>query len=380
MFDTRIDIPDVTDWDNGWGREAGQLTDLVKDLEARISGLRACQIRVLRRLDRLQVDLGEGSRTMPEWVAANLDVSPQTSARMMRIANGAHSDIDGAMTSGEYGVDRADLLCRIRGLGGPEEVISDSSQFSLGYLYGLVDRLRTIEPTVEVDHHRDRYLVIQPSLDRNGYRFWGQTSGVDGRVLESAVEKRETQLPVLPDQSHGARRVDALVSICLDALTTTNSPGSGRAVTVAEIFVDAHLAASSFGEVGSNISTGPRVGPNTLSEILCGGKVRVITQGEDGRPIGVSDMSETIPPAVRSYVLHRDQARCGIEGCRSRYRLQPHHITPRAAGGDHDPDNLTTLCWYHHHVAIHMLGMTIDNLSPPHRRRLTSLFANAPPS
>jgi hypothetical protein len=28
------------------------------------------------------------------------------------------------------------------------------------------------------------------------------------------------------------------------------------------------------------------------------------------------------------------------------------------------------VCWYHHHIAIHMLGMTIDPNSPVHRRRL----------
>ena len=43
---------------------------------------------------------------------------------------------------------------------------------------------------------------------------------------------------------------------------------------------------------------------------------------------------------------------------------------PRAWGGNHDPDNLITLCWYHHHVAIHQMGFRIDPDSPTHRRRL----------
>jgi hypothetical protein len=61
---------------------------------------------------------------------------------------------------------------------------------------------------------------------------------------------------------------------------------------------------------------------------------------------------------------------CSIEGCRSRYRLQIHHICPRSRGGSQHPDNLTTLCWYHHHVAIHGMGMEIDRETPVHRRRL----------
>lgn len=141
-------------------------------------------------------------------------------------------------------------------------------------------------------------------------------------------------------------------------------------MTVAEVFVDASLAATGFGEAGVTLSSGLRVGPNTLSEILCEGKIRVIwTDGEKG-PIAVSNLTEAIPPATRAWVLHRDQGQCSIEGCRSRYRLQIHHIHPRALGGNHDPSNLVSLCWYHHHIAIHELGYRIDPNSPTHRRRL----------
>ncbi|HEY5728198.1 MAG TPA: HNH endonuclease [Acidimicrobiia bacterium] len=63
---------------------------------------------------------------------------------------------------------------------------------------------------------------------------------------------------------------------------------------------------------------------------------------------------------------------CSIAGCHSRYRIQPHHIRERHQGGSHDPDNLVSLCWYHHHVAIHQLGYTIDPGSPTHRRKLLS--------
>jgi hypothetical protein len=317
---------------------------------------------------------------MADWVVANLDVSPQTAGRMVRVARSAQADIEAGMTSGDHGVDRAAFLCQLRELDGPEEVITNSSQYSLGYLFGLIDQLRHVDALQEQIMFEDRYLVLQPSLEQASGRFWGQTHGTDWHALEKALTQRESQLPTLEDQSQGQRRVDALTSICFDSLTGTGNPGqTDRAVTVAEVFVDAALAAPSFGEAGVTLSSGPRVGPNTLSEILCTGKIRVIMCGEDHRPIGVSDIGEAIPPAVRSFVLHRDQGQCQIDGCRSRYRLQPHHIRQRANGGDHDPDNLITLCWYHHHVAIHMMGMSLDFESPPHRRRLTWHQSHGPP-
>jgi len=379
MFDTQVAPWDSFDFDLADTIEGEEIRAQLRRKEAEISRLRADQIALLRRADRLQMDTADGARTMADWVVSELDVSPQTAGRLTRIARSAQADIESRMISGEFGADRAVFLCQIRELGGPEEVITGSSEYSLGFLYGLIDRLRRVDPLTEQMMFEDRYMVLQPTLDRSSGRFWGQTHGTDWQAIEKALIRRESQFPSLPDQSQGQRRVDALAAICLDSITSGETDEVGRAVTVAEVFVDAALAASTYGESGVTLSSGPRVGPNTLSEILCIGKVQVIVQGEDGRPIGVSDLGEAIPPAVRTFVLFRDQGRCQIDSCPSRYRLQPHDIRERADGGDHDPDNLISLCWYHHHVAIHMLGMRLDLESPPHRRRLKSITSNGPP-
>jgi HNH endonuclease len=189
-------------------------------------------------------------------------------------------------------------------------------------------------------------------------------------MIAQALHRKETELPVLEDQTNGQRRLDALASICLDSLTGTGGEdgSEGRAVTVAEVFVDALLASQTQGESGATLSSGPKAGFDVLSEILCSGKVRIIAS--DLNCLFYSDLGEAVPPALRALVMARDMGICSIEGCRSRYRLQIHHISPRSRGGSHHPDNLITLCWYHHHVAIHGMGMEIDPKTPVHRRRL----------
>jgi hypothetical protein len=281
------------------------------------------------------------------------------------------------MADGRCGLDRAAALVKLRTAGVSDDQLGDATatRFSLGRLYGLLDRVRTFTAEEERSGFEHRYLVIQPSLDDAAYKLWGLLPGVDGQVIAAALDKRETELPVLPGEGHGQgqRRADALTAICLDTLTAdTGSTGDpARAVTVAEIFIDAGRAGDDGGETGAALSSGVRVGPNTLAEILCGGKVRVIAT--DGlRPVASTDLTDTIPPAIRRFVLWRDMGQCSIEGCHSRYRLQPHHIIERHQGGGHDPTNLVTLCWFHHHVAIHQLGYTIDPDSPTHRRRLLS--------
>jgi hypothetical protein len=353
-----------------WDERVDQLEDLIRVNEAEISRLRARQARHLRELDGYQIDSADGARSMGDWVAAHLDLSHQTASRLMTVAHADDPQIEANMSSGKWGLDRAALLCKLRQANATPELFSEAAErYSLGRLYGLVDKLRHLSPAVEQDLFEYRYLVVQPSLDESAFKLWGQLPGHDGQVVAKALTQRADELPSLPGEGQGQRMADALTTICLDSLTESSEGSTDRAVTVAEVFVDANLAAESFGEVGATVSSGPRVGPNTLSEILCTGKIRVIvTDGH--QPVAYSDLGEAIPPHIRSFVLWRDQGQCSIEGCRSRYRLQPHHIQHRIYHGSHDPHNLISLCWYHHHVAIHQLGFKIDPASPTHRRRL----------
>ncbi len=51
---------------------------------------------------------------------------------------------------------------------------------------------------------------------------------------------------------------------------------------------------------------------------------------------------------LRSIVINRDSNRCQVTGCPSRLELHVHHICPVADGGSHSPDNLVSLCCFHH--------------------------------
>ena len=370
---------------DGWGesRTVDQQIDSwqqeIVEVEAAITRLRARQVVLIRQLDRYQVDTGDGARTMGDWTSARLDLSQQTSSRLTQLAHTADVEIDAAMAEGRWGLDRAAALIKLRHAGLNHDDFTDVAEnYSLGRLYGLLDGLRHISPADETDVFEYRYLVIQPSLDESIYKLWGAVPGVDGRIIEKALSQKEAEFPVLAHQGQGQRRADALTSICMDSLTGGTEDNTGRAVTVAEVFIDATYTAPSYGEAGATVSTGPRVGPNTLSEILCTGQVRVIVT-DRLHPVSYSDMGEAIPSHIRRFVQWRDQNRCSIEGCHSTYRLQPHHIRERQHGGNHHPDNLITLCWYHHHVAIHGHGYRIDPTSPTHRRQLLKPQNHGPP-
>ena len=102
------------------------------------------------------------------------------------------------------------------------------------------------------------------------------------------------------------------------------------------------------------------MGPDTIDLILCQGRIENITVA--GQRLTAHRSTSGIRPALRRAVLARDDE-CTIAGCRSTYGLEVHHIVERSIGEDDSPENLTTLCWWHH-LAIHRQGMRIDPNSP----------------
>lgn len=66
-----------------------------------------------------------------------------------------------------------------------------------------------------------------------------------------------------------------------------------------------------------------------------------------------------IPLDTRNLVLDRDHNKCQI--CNSRNNLHIHHIVKRRNGGDHNPDNLVTLCAScHRHIEIGDIDYAMD--------------------
>jgi hypothetical protein len=336
------------------------------DSQAGHSLLWARQLEAIRHLDLAQVDLVDGCRSMIEWIASRLDVSQSTARDLVLVAKATDTHVEHLLAKGEIGLDRAVAMVRLRLAGASDDLVSQSFGYDLAGVARLTAALKRIKSAEETGTFESRYLVMQRSLDESALKYWGQAVGADAEAIEKALLQRSDEFPDVPGIDRTQKLADAMSSICLDSLT---GGSEGRAVTVAEVFVDAGLASQTKGELGVTLSSGSRVGPNTLSEILCTGRVRVIVEDNGGRPIVVSKLGEAIPPATRAQVWRRDQGRCVIDGCPSRYRLQPHHIKHRAEGGDNDLENLALICWYHHHVAIHQLGLRLDPSTPPQRRR-----------
>ncbi len=227
-------------------------------------------------------------------------------------------------------------------------------------------------PVDEEMAFEQRYVSVQPNLDESAWTLSGRLPGFAGRTVVAALEAKADTFPYGPgaNPSRTTRNADALWAISHDSIRGDDGATGDSSTPVVSVFVDATEAAPTNGDDRRPVEAGPQVGPNTLAAILCDGVVEVTARTPDGMPLALGRRTRAIPPRLRRFILHRDGGVCTISGCVSDIGCRC--ITSRHGleGGRTDPGNLSTVCWFHHHVVIHGQGFTIDPTSPPQRRRL----------
>jgi hypothetical protein len=165
----------------------------------------------------------------------------------------------------------------------------------------------------------DRYFDLQETLDGSSGRLQGELPGLEFRLVSKALTERADMFNDLPGPRIGKsqRMADALVSISQDSLEPV-SDGTGssqRSDPLATVLVDADLAGQTAGEAGAEIEYGPRVGPQTLERILCGGRIQVLGI-TNGKPVTFSPAIRSISPAIRRFVAWRDSG-CTVPAVRA---------------------------------------------------------------
>ncbi|MGB9357569.1 MAG: DUF222 domain-containing protein [Acidimicrobiia bacterium] len=353
------------------------------DDEAVIARARGRQMQALRELDRRQVAMRDGHRSLQEWVAGRIDVAPETARDLVGTAQRLEGlpDVDEAVASGEIGFDRAAAISRLAGRDDALDLLAETAGRDIEGIRVLAARRRRMSRLDEIQSFEERYVSIQPNLDESAWRISGQLPGFAGRTVVEALETRGDEFPygqgVAPSRT--TRNADALWSISHDAVSGGDGATIDTSTPMLTVFVDATEAAATNGTAGVTLEAGPQVGPNAVEAIMCTGTVDVTARTADGQPLAMGRRTRVIPPRLRRFALHRDGDVCTVAGCVSRYRLQIHHIIPWSQDGRTDPENLTTLCWFHHQVVIHGQGFRIDPSSPPQRRRLLNPRIHAPP-
>ena len=347
--------------------------------EAQVSRARGDQLGWVKHLLRRGSAARFGYRNPTEMVAARLDTKRSVARDLVYLAERLGDDRIERIRQGAVSYDRALVETRLAEVGASDEVIERSRDMDLESVKRVLQAHRKMSRTHERAVFEGQYLSLQPSLDGSHAQVRGRLGALEAEICRQGLDRRGERLvpagEARPDA--GQRRALALTTLCQDELDRTPEPAKTTAERIRAArrrrapllmaVANQPLAEISGYEQGTAVLAGARVGPDTVDLIQCVGRTEVITVA--GQNIVQHGSVTAMRPSLRRAVLARDDG-CTVDGCSSIYRLEVHHIVPRSRGGDHSPENLTTLCWWHHHVAVHRRGMRIDPQSPPKRRRL----------
>ncbi len=170
---------------------------LVED-EAVIARARGRQMSLLRELDRRQVALRDGNRSLKEWAAGRMDLAPETAGTLVTTAWRLEDlpDVDQAVSNGVIGFDRAVAVSAFAGRDDSCDILGETAGFDIAGIRVRAARRRRIAPIDEEMAFGQRYVSVQPNLDESSWTLSGRLPGFAGRVVVAALEAKADRLPV----------------------------------------------------------------------------------------------------------------------------------------------------------------------------------------
>ncbi len=340
-------------------------------LEAEISERRAEQVTIVNELAKINAHRSDASRTLGEWVQSHLDVSKTTAAGLVTAARNGVKCRGIQRRLGYEGAtfDRVVEMHRFVEAGATEAEALETGRLNLEDLRKMRVRRRHMTAGDERKEHADRHFTIQPSLDEGAWTIHGRLPGLMGRIVDKAIAQKADELRLLcgaEQSSRGQRQADALVALMQDSLDTDTSASQGAVSGQVTVFVDARTKTVESCD-GFTAEIEATRWPETLETLLCGGTVRVISldTASQSRPHvlpGPFRSQSVTVSCSETVAAPSTDAKADIG---SNLTTSSHGPTMAAS-----PDNLTTLCWYHHHIAIHTNSYHIDPDTAPSRRRL----------
>ncbi len=295
-------------------RSVDEMASRLREVEAEISDLRCEQAVLVNELDKTHVAGSSGHRSLNEWLIAELDVSRVSAGELVFVGRNLwkHRPVNYRLAEGHISFDRAAAVMRLAEAGADQTTIAHSESLDLPAVQRLTARQRRITRRSERHVFTDRFVSVQPTLDDTSCRVTAELPAVDGHLFEQALYARADELRLLPggdEYTRGQLQADALVAMAQDSYNRKRHGDANGDASLSggsvSILVDLDQANGTGGESGVGIEYGPRVGPDTLEELLCTGSVQVIGL-QDGKPVVTSRASRAIPPAVRRLVAARD--------------------------------------------------------------------------
>lgn len=190
------------------------------------------------------------------------------------------------------------------------------------------------------DGEAGKESVVGPgelSMTSHGSRFRlrFETDLVEGALVEQAI--REAKDALFTAGNEKATLADGMLEMASRSLTAVTTAGRRDHYRVV-----IHMDVEGHGWLGKQGAL-----PDTLlRHVTCDGRVVPVWE-RDGSPVAVGRSHRIVPQRTRVLVEDRDRG-CRYPGCGVAGFLENHHLVHWADGGGTDPENLVSLCPFHH--------------------------------
>jgi hypothetical protein len=337
---------------------AAERHDAIDQLHALMTVSHSQLLQVVADCDRKKDWREDGATSMADWVVARLGVAHRTAKEWVRVARRLQElpALAAAYAEGRLSFDQ---LAPATKLATPETdaaVADKAPGCTAAQLEMAARRSRPVSGAEADEDHRRRHLRLRWDRHDRFLRISGGLADAEGAVVERVITALAQAAP--PDPASGVyadletRCADALVELASTTLATEAE--ADRATVV----IHTEAAVLGGAEGWAEIEDGPSIAAETARRLACDCRWQLVAEDGAGRALGVG-RSTRHPPRWLARQLRRRDGGCRFPGCCRKRWLQSHHISHWPKGGPTDPDNLVSLCYFHHRLC-HEGGWRIE--------------------
>lgn len=342
----------------------------LSSLAARVAALTAEFLAVVRELDRRQVWVKQGCRSLAQYLSWKAGVSLRAAQDHARVAQALESlpHTADALAEGRLSYSKARAITRMATPDTDEDLVSMAEHATAAQLDRLAAgyrRATEAEALNEIEHqHTTRAAHWQYHAD-GGMTLTVRLPADDAAIVRNALELAERWVD---EPERAADRPQRLAS-CVVALAeraaataadlTRADPVRTRLVLHAEL--DRLIESRAH---GCTTAHGTHLHAEVFRRLVCDAEVQAAITDRDGGPIRYGRARRLVDKRLRRQLRRRDR-HCTWPGCSEVRALDAHHDVHWSDGGATDADNLRLLCRFHHRF-LHEGGCRLTRAADGH--------------
>ena len=325
-----------------------ELTDAIEQLHGLEAAARAQLLALVRVYDRHELWRQDGAHSMAAWLCQHLGLALTTAREVVDVAHALESlpALARVYDQGRLSWDQLRFAVRIATKDSDEAIAKEAPGLSGAQLEAAARTRRVVSSKETEEAHRRRFVRWRWDEPQTSLRLSGRLSAEHGAVITKARGRIAERAPRLDDGTYEpfeSRVADALVEVCGAVIAKDADPD--RATIV--VHVDADALGDRDGS--AQVENGGTLSAETARRLTCDARLQVLAHDRAGRPLGAGRTTRNISARLARELRRRDKT-CRFPGCERTRLLHAHHIRHWVKHGHTEPDNLVSLCRFHHRL------------------------------